>query len=437
MRSSGHLENDSSNTEKKKQKKLKKYRLDLSKETFPNIFKEQEQKRMQIFEHLPLIKVKKIKKNPRVLDFSSGPLDMQYPNDAVEPWISGRSISTYPFLPGKPQRDGDPICDSFKIELLEENCIVAVVCDGCNWGRRPMEASNRAKDAFTEYMKSHVSEISDIRDGGHYLLQALSYCQFKITENKEDVWEAGTTTLMGGVLLRLKDDEKWVWISVSIGDCKCFHYQASSDTVTDITNGNRQNVYDARDPGGRLGPYVGINGEPDVRNVFVYYNICSENDIILLFSDGVHDNLDPQILGIPPKSVNEKYAIHSDWKDFKTDDDAERVKAEFMQNFLIKDLLCGGEEDKKMRMKILSFATDPDVMSPASVTSRIMKHCFSVTASGREWMEQNPKNKLPFDYVNYPGKMDHATCVVLRVGKFEPTLVKALASSKNRRTSRA
>lgn len=44
-------------------------------------------------------------------------------------------------------------------------------------------------------------------------------------------------------------------------------------------------------------------------------------------------------------------------------------------------------------------------------------------------MEQNPKDKLPLDYKAYPGKMDHATCVVIKVGKFQTALEKALASN--------
>ena len=39
-----------------------------------------------------------------------------------------------------------------------------------------------------------------------------------------------------------------------------------------------------------------------------------------------------------------------------------------------------------------------------------MKHCLSVTGRGREWMEQNPREKLPNDYVQYPGKMVTFLC---------------------------
>lgn len=213
--------------------------------------------------------------------------------------------------------------------------------------------------------------------------------------------------------------------------------------ITEITAGNRQvlssfdfrnlwqNVYDARDPGGRLGPYVG-DGEPDLRNLFLYFRQCEvcvdygyrihffqENDVILIISDGVHDNLDPQTLGKFPADAGPEYAKYKDWKDFPSESELERAKTEYMMRFLVNDLICGGEEDRKMRMKVFSFSnTDEDVASPTNITNRlrsttlllilslrIMKHCLGVTAAGRQWMEQNPKDKLPLDYVNYPGTL--------------------------------
>lgn len=75
---------------------------------------------------------------------------------------------------------------------------------------------------------------------------------------------------------------------MSIGDCKAFKFSADGQ-VTEITEGNRQNVSDARDPGGRIGPHLN-DGSPDLRNLSVYYCDCEENDVIALLSDGVHDN---------------------------------------------------------------------------------------------------------------------------------------------------
>jgi len=436
--------NSESKTEKeepdemKKKGKTKKYKLD---DDFQSIFPDGDA-RNRIFDHLPLIKVKKMKKNPKQLNTISGPYDIQYPLEIFEPWICGRSISTYPHIPGKPARDGDPICDSYCVQMLEEDSIIALVCDGCNWGRRPMEASNAAKSSFIDYLRSRQGDIVELRDVGHYLLQALSYCHHKIVEGKEDVWEAGTTTLLGGMLFRVKkpkeerksNDEnekyRWVWICVSIGDCKAFHYKAAQKEIYDITAGNRRNAYDAKDPGGRLGPYVG-NGEPDVRNVTIYYTFCQENDLILVLSDGVHDNLDPQTLGKLPKDSGNRYSSIDNWRAFATEKEAQECKDQFMKKFLINELILGGESDERLRAKVFSPPkSEEPYVSPTPITGRIMKHCMSVTGSGREWMEQNPKEKLPMDYVLFPGKMDHATAVVIRVAPFEKELEKAMKGGK-------
>lgn len=427
--------NKSTSNEKVKRKK---YKLD---DGFPNVFQEEE-KRLNLFEFLPLIKVKKMKKNAKVMNTIAGPYDIQFPLEMLEPFLCGRSISTYPHIPTKPNRDGDPICDSYCIQLLEDDVVIALVCDGCNWGRRPMEASNAAKSAFVEYMRGKLSDIEELRDAGHFLLQAISYCHHKICEGKEDVWEAGTTTLLGGVMFKIKkskeevkaegnkDNFKWVWCGVSIGDCKAFHYAANSRKLTDITPNGRKNVFDAKDCGGRLGPYVG-NGEPDLRNCMVHFTPCEENDLILLLSDGVHDNLDPQVLGKVPKDSGPAFSHIPDWGHFKNDEEAQACKNAFMSKFLIGELILGGQDDEKVRSKVFSATVLPESLSPESIVQRILKHCLAVTGKGREWMEQNPREKLPSDYIEYPGKMDHATAVVLRVTKYS----KELNKNNNRRNS--
>eukprot|EP01114_Cavostelium_apophysatum_P012568 TRINITY_DN2843_c0_g1_i1.p1 TRINITY_DN2843_c0_g1~~TRINITY_DN2843_c0_g1_i1.p1 ORF type:complete len:489 (-),score=148.62 TRINITY_DN2843_c0_g1_i1:119-1585(-) len=431
---------DASNPEssKHKDKLKKKYKVDGDKDGFPTVFLD-EDIRQRLFSHVPLVKVKKLKKNVKILNTIAGPNDIQFSHEALEPFVCGRSISTYPHIPGKPNRDGDPICDSYCVQMLEDDVVIALVCDGCSWGRRPMEASNTAKSSFVEYLKAHLGEINELRDAGHYLLQALSYCHHKICEGKEDVWEAGTTTLLGGMLLRVKktkeevkaeglnakdaDSFRWVWICVSIGDCKAFHFSAAAKTVIDITKGNRRNVYDPKDCGGRLGPYVG-NGQPDLGNVMVYYTYCEENDLIMILSDGVHDNLDPQVLGKPPRECGAQFEGIKEWAEFGKDEDSQLAKIEYMKNFLMFDLILGGETDEKLRSKVFSQMIPDEPLSPANILSRIMKHCLSITSRGREWMEQNPREKLPNDYVTYPGKMDHATAVILRVANFEKELAK-------------
>jgi len=351
-RSSDEAKSTPDQIEKKKEKK----NLKLPKDDFPSVFASEEDKD-KVVAHLPIIKIKKVKKTPKIYNVIAGPYDVQHPHQVFMPYLCGRSISTYPHIPGRPKRDGDPVCDSYCVQFMEDNVINAVIADGCNWGKRPMEASNRAKSAFVEYLKSHINEMSNIREIGYYLLSALSYCHYKIVEGKEDIWEAGTTTLLGGLIAPIKlskeeikaegkDAFKAAFVFVTVGDCKAFHFSKKTRKAWDLTKGNRKNVYDARDSGGRLGPYVG-EGSPDLRNIAVHYILCEEDDVILLVSDGVHDNLDPQTLGKLPKDVDEKYAHLTDWKAIVSEDEVERLKNEFMTKFLAEDVLFGGEDEKK------------------------------------------------------------------------------------------
>jgi len=416
-------------------KQQKKYKLDEGE--IPSIFADLEQT-LKIFGHLPASKLEKLKKNPKVLNTITGPYEPLHPFDPFIPFISAKSVSSYPHIPGKPNRDGDPICDSYHISLQENNTVIAVITDGCNWGRRPLEASHAARDSFIDYLRIHQSEIQVLRDAGHHLLKALSFCHHKICLDKEDIWEAGTTTLLGGLIIKLKKKEdpkaekeaedikpQYCFVFVSIGDCKVFHFSAKSREINDLTLGNRKNVYDLKDCGGRLGPYVG-DGAPDLRNVAVDYTMCEENDLILMMSDGVHDNLDPQILGKLPKDIGPEWSSIADWTSFPSEESAEAAKIQFMKKFLGDDVIGGGEEERKQRLKVCSFAAPEDegMYSPSNITTRLIKHCMEITGKSRQWMEQNPKDKLPNDYVEYPGKMDHTTCVAIKVGNYEQALLK-------------
>lgn len=64
-------------------------------------------------------------------------------------------------------------------------------------------------------------------------------------------------------------------------DCLAYSWR-DFERCIDITEGNRQNLTDARDPGGRLGPY--IETKPDLRNLHLYYHLAEPEDIIILMS---------------------------------------------------------------------------------------------------------------------------------------------------------
>lgn len=315
--------------------------------------------------------------------------------DCDEPFLSARSVSTYPKLPTG-EKDGEPIADKLFVQVHENRAIVAVA-DGCNWGKRPQAAAKDAVSALAWYLTDKQEMIRDLQDAGHYLLRSFAEAHKKIVAGKEDIWEAGTTTLIGVLCLELEPEKEgdptWGILCASVGDCKAFIASKTKREVSDVTTGNRNNVVDGRDPGGRLGPYVG-QGWPDLRNLRLYFAPCEVGDMIVIMSDGVHDNLDPQTLGKIPADL---HLPNKNWEEL-AHDNLLKIKAEYMRNTL-KDII---------------FTDDP---TPSQVTERLIAHCLEVTRKSREYMEQDAARKQPSDYIAYPGKMDHTTCVSFVVGR--------------------
>ena len=190
------------------------------------------------------------------------------------------------------------------------------------------------------------------------------------------------------------NEEGWVFVFGNVGDCKVFLYSPLRETVVDITHDNRNDSLDARDCGGRLGPY-GTNGMPDLRNLMITSSIVKRNDLIILVTDGVHDNLDPQLLGLLPKDVNPMLTAES-WDDLSPEA-AQLIKSEYRERKL-------GE--------IISKSD----RTPSSICDELVDHCFEVTTSSRHFMETNPSEPLPEDFDLYPGKMDHSSVVCIQVG---------------------
>jgi len=309
--------------------------------------------------------------------------------------ISTRSISTYPLLPGG-EKDGDPIADRLFVQAHENRALLAVA-DGCNWGRRPQMAARDAVAALSGYFNDRQNDIRDLQDAGHFLLRSFSEAHNRIVLGKEDIWEAGTTTLLGVLMLELEPanagDPKWGLLCGSVGDCKAFLVNKTTRTVTDITLGNRNNVVDTRDPGGRLGPYVG-HGWPDLRNLRLYFAPAEEGDIIVVMSDGVHDNFDAQTLGKLPHEIS---LPQKTWEEFTTDG-LLQAKADYMRTLFGEVIFADGD------------------LTPKAITDKIMKYCWNITSKSREFMEKNPNKKQPTDYKGFPGKMDHTTCITFLIG---------------------
>eukprot|EP01112_Ceratiomyxa_fruticulosa_P000907 TRINITY_DN1085_c0_g1_i1.p1 TRINITY_DN1085_c0_g1~~TRINITY_DN1085_c0_g1_i1.p1 ORF type:complete len:412 (+),score=76.02 TRINITY_DN1085_c0_g1_i1:415-1650(+) len=356
-----------------------------------------------------------------------------------QPFLSAKTVSTYPLMPHG-ARDGDPIVDRFYV-LGCGNRTLLSVADGCNWGVRPQMAARDAINAFSKYFtdKERIGLLmNDLQDAGHFLLRSFCEAHNQIIKDKSDIWEAGTTTLLGSLVIEFEVEEKldapkWGFLCASVGDCKAFHVSLSNRAIIDVTVSNHQTTQDRRDPGGRLGPYVG-QGWPDLRNLRLYFTPCCEGDFIIIVSDGVHDNLDPQTMGKLPKD----FGIDTPLWDSIPAQRVQAIKQVFMIS-LLEDLVFNTNSATTKVMEFLSqngslkssqeFATaftihnknkSPPIVKtpiplPEEITSRIINHCVELTSKSRDFMQENPKSKQPSDFVSFPGKMDHTTCVTYKV----------------------
>jgi hypothetical protein len=392
-----------------------------------------EASKRKLYDHLPSCKVKACRSTNRValisgpsrreeMEEQDGSKDVadETPEEKERAkfvtYAYGRTISTYPWDTnnGKKEKQGSPVCDRFSVMLFEERYVI-VLADGCNWGLRPREAALRAINAFVEYVTTNHSSAQTLKNAAELMLHGFSRAHKKIAEGKEDIFEAGTTTLLASMLVQVDDPINcpggWAFVCVTVGDCKAFHYDVAKNKVLDVTYGNRLNVTDARDPGGRLGPYLD-RGAPDLRNLRVYFEPCNQHDLLLLVSDGLHDNFDPQQMGIKPSDLN--LPVDS-WETMKREE-AEITKSEFRCKHILKTMFNDPSAPPPSHTSPdPPPPTKPEALRPDVIASNLLRHCTLLTQSSRDFMEQNPNKPLPHNYQIYPGKMDHTTCVVLKV----------------------
>eukprot|EP01105_Mastigella_eilhardi_P014685 TRINITY_DN333_c3_g1_i2.p1 TRINITY_DN333_c3_g1~~TRINITY_DN333_c3_g1_i2.p1 ORF type:complete len:818 (-),score=172.71 TRINITY_DN333_c3_g1_i2:49-2502(-) len=370
------------------------------------------------------------------LNLMRGPRDEVGTVDVFADVACARSVNMYPTLPQTGTQLGTPICDQYTVVTFKDSTTLFALADGCSWGDRAKEAARKSVDCFCDYFGVNHWKAKSVPDLAKMLVGGLQKANRAISENKHEECEpAGTTTFLGGLLVRLLRDEdtancdepgvihtakKWACVFISVGDCKAFHWSSVTKEVQDITKDNRSGL-DVTDPGGRLGPQK--NGKADLRNLCIFVREVDPGDIIILTSDGVHDNFDAPSLGVTPERALELHSCGGaggsasggesplrgqTWKQL------EKSNSSFSTQ-LRQDFMC-----HTLGTFIKDHCFGPDsggVLSVAELTNAVLDHCVEITQTSRVYMESNPKAKQPNDPVAFPGKLDHATCVSFRVGE--------------------
>lgn len=179
--------------------------------------------------------------------------------------VAARTCSTYPLVEDRSRRQGDPVCDRYRVEVARGRCVFALA-DGCNWGARAVAAARDAADAFVAHLCVAAGAPECPRACGAALLDAVCAAHNTVVAGRENVWDAGTTTLLGGAVYPIpvsssssssseassstdsddedsqdqgKDEEgapQCYGVSlVSIGDCKAYLYSSAKHTVRELT----------------------------------------------------------------------------------------------------------------------------------------------------------------------------------------------------------
>ena len=173
---------------------------------------------------------------------------------------------------------------------------------------------------------------------------------------------------------------------------------------------NRENLTDPSDPGGRLGP-TSEDQQPDFRNLQLFLQPCDTDDIIILVSDGVHDNLDPSSLNILPWEVPEEVGGEGGGGGEGVGKNKTWLDIDPREGGTLKEMYLSHV------LKHRIFASeDLETITPEIIADKLIEEVERVIEPSRKWMEENPGRRLPEDKSLYPGKMDHVTIVAFRVG---------------------
>lgn len=128
--------------------------------------------------------------------------------------------------------------------------------------------------------------------------------------------------------------------------------------------------------------------------------------MVILMSDGVWMNLDPEIQGRSPAYC--RSVTDPDVQMCEADVDADLAWTDLSpeRSYNMKTKYC-----ERMVLRMVQQGHD----SPTLLTRELLRHCEALTRPLRQFMQDNPYTAPPQDYTAYPGAMDHSTALVFKV----------------------
>ncbi len=185
-------------------------------------------------------------------------------------------------------------CDVGRTSEQPNGPQVMTFCDGCGWGPGPKNAATICSKTAQEYVDKRVRHATTLRDVAQIVTQGMMEAQAAIVEaNKkaEEKKDVVTDTTFNQIVVV----DGYAVIG-TVGDPKTFIIR--NGKAIDVTAGGRGNLHDAKDPGGRLGCDSAKSLSEDYRNFALRVIKLEPGDLLVACSDGIHDNLDPETLGV-------------------------------------------------------------------------------------------------------------------------------------------
>lgn len=162
------------------------------------------------------------------------------------------------------------------------------------------------------------------------------------------------------------------------------------------------------------------DGAPDLRNLFIHLCPCDEGDLLILLSDGIHDNFDPVTRGMSPSDIglpDDAWSAVSDSLLLQKKSQYLKQRAEEIINALPKSPTLGVPAAQDVAFGGC-FCLLPPLARQSNETHRypaFVEEARNTCIKSIAYMEASGE-QLPEDLKEYPGKMDHATCLCLHVG---------------------
>lgn len=285
---------------------------------------------------------------------------------------------------------GDPIADVYGA-VVRRNNVVLAVADGVSWGKKPRLAARCAARAAIEHVSEHIDDINKVSMSSaifDVLKKSLLASQECIMENR-----ATLTTLSVVVVCPLAESSQcWGVFVASVGDSPVFVYSPNLNATIEMTIGSNPSngIRDPKNSGGALGPAVGIN--PDLENLSFSFLPVLRDDVVLLMTDGVSDNL-----------LNTERTESNTFNTAVSDNIAAVLNTHY------------NEEKEGMSAQSIAACLMNRVVEKTEERRQFNRHCIK---KGIEVKVKAKEDKEFAEVVsNISGKLDHATVLTYQIGK--------------------